>query len=149
MNTKVKPWEQKKRLEKEAIHIAQCATAYGDLDAMERYNIGSLQTLHKYVAKGGGVVRKTAVSDRAMHPTTESYYDQLVRAIVRSISKLQDENAEFANQLSNLQEELQQKEQAIRALTSERDKLDAITRTIDLDYQERVAQQLGAMVKMT
>jgi len=145
---RTKPWEQKKRLEREAIHIAQCATAYGDLDAMEKFGIGSLQTLHKYVEKGGGIVRKTAVSKRAMYATTESYYDNLVQAIVRSISRLQEENAEFANQLSNLQEELQQKEHAIRALTSERDKLDAITQAIDLDYQERIAIQLSAMVKI-
>ena len=147
MIARTKPWEQKKRLEKEAIHIAQCATAYGDLDAMEKFGIGSLQTLHKYVEKGGGIVRKTAVSDRAMHPTAESYFDNLVSAIVRKISLLQNKSEEYTNLLSSQQETIQQQEHEIRALKKERDKLESIARTVDLDYEESVFQQLNVLVK--
>jgi len=81
--------QKHKRFMSQAREISEYAEAFGPLEAMNRYDISTVQALQKILAKRGAREQLPLISKRAMFDTPQDYYDGLIQGVINRITKMQ------------------------------------------------------------
>lgn len=88
--------QRRRRYREDGARIVEYANAWGDLAAMEEFDIrspGTLDRIRQREGRNNGNRPVPLLSRQALYPSDASMYDGLVKGIVRHINALQDKVA--------------------------------------------------------